>query len=235
MPERKQKLAMPVFSRLALLILVLLASCSSREERRSAVVPTRAVTKAKKFDLVDVRETIPGIAVDLRYASRKNVARRPLYPPHMPCLLRRSTAARLKKAQELLSAQGFGLRVWDAYRPPEVQRILHQHGGSTGMFLSPKTGWSRHCAGICVDATLVDSLGNEVRMPTYFDEDLDHARPQYQGGDPAVQRHLSILQTAMKQAGFTPLTTEWWHFDDAEFLNNPQPIVYGWELAIAIQ
>ena len=226
---------MPVFSRLSLLILVCLVSCSSREERRSAVVPTRAVEKAKKFDLVDVRQTVPGIAVDLRYASSKNVAGRSLYPSHMPCLLRQRTAARLKNAQELLAAQGFGLRIWDAYRPPEVQKILHQHGGSTGMFLSPKTGWSRHCAGICVDATLVDSRGSEVRMPTYFDEDLEHAQPRYQGGDPAVQRHLSILQTAMKQAGFRPLTTEWWHFDDEEFVNNPQPVIFAWELGIPIQ
>lgn len=226
---------MPVFSRFAVLIPIFVVSCSSPEERRSAVVLTRAVDKARKFDLMDVRQTIPGIAVDLRYASRTNVAHRPLYPAHMPCLLRRSTAQRLKKAQDLLAAQGFGLRIWDAYRPPEVQQILHQHGGSTGMFLSPKTGWSRHCAGICVDATMVDSRGSEVRMPTYFDEDLDHARPHYQGGDAEVKQNLGILQKAMKQAGFTPLTTEWWHFDDTEFLNKPQPIVYGWELGIAIQ
>ena len=86
-----------------------------------------------------------------------------------------------------------------------------------------------------VDATLVDRRGSEVRMPTYFDEDLEHAQPRYQGGDPAVQRHLSILQTAMKQAGFRPLTTEWWHFDDEEFVNNPQPVIFAWELGIAIQ
>ena len=226
---------MPVFSRLVVWIPILVVSCSSPEVRRSAVVPTRSVTKAKKFDFVDVREMIPDIAVDLRYASSRNVAGRSLYPGHMPCLLRRSTAKRLKKAQAILAAQGFGIRVWDAYRPPEVQRILHQHGGGTGMFLSPQKGWSRHCAGICVDVTMVDQAGVEARMPTYFDEDMPHADPHYDGGDAVVQRNLATLQKAMIQAGFTPLTTEWWHFDDAQYVNNPQPIVYGWQLGIAVQ
>lgn len=226
---------MPVLSRLAVLILVSLASCAGREERRSALVPSRCIEKARRHGLVDVRQAVPGIAVDLRYGSSRNVAHRRLYPPHMPCLLRRSTAEKLRAAQALLAAQGYGIRVWDAYRPPEVQRILLRHGGHTGMFLSLETGWSRHCAGICVDATMVDHRGREVVMPTYFDEDLERANPDYNGGDPEVRRNLGIFQKAMKQAGFVLLPTEWWHFDDDDFVNNPQPIIYGWELGIPVQ
>ncbi|MBL9130515.1 MAG: M15 family metallopeptidase, partial [Verrucomicrobiaceae bacterium] len=189
-------------------------SCSTQEERRSALVPSRSIDKAARFDLVDVRSAVPGIAVDLRYGTRQNVTKSRLYPSHMPCLLRRSTALKLKAAHDILSAQGFGIRVWDAYRPPEVQRMLHDHGHRTGMFLSPEIGWSRHCAGIAVDATMVNRWGQEVRMPSYFDEGLERASTSYKGSDPQVRRNLETFHKAMRQAGFVPLEAEWWHFDD---------------------
>ncbi len=216
------------------LIATLLCTSCATEVRRSALVPSRSIEMAKKFDLVDVRAEIPDVAIDLRYATPNNVAGHAIYPQRMPCLLRIETAEKLKKAQTVLRAQGYGLRIWDAYRPPEVQETLHKHGGSTGMFLSPKTGWSRHCGGIAIDLTLVDSHGREQRMPTYFDQDFAHASHHYVGNDPTIKKNLNILKTAMKQAGFTQLESEWWHFDDADFVSNPQPIIYGRELAIPV-
>lgn len=213
---------------------LILASCAAREERRSALIPSRSIELAKQFDFVDVRAFIPGIAIDLRYATAHNVARRPIYPPRMPCLLRIETAEKLKKAQALLHAQGYGLRIWDAYRPPEAQEALHQHGGSTGMFLSPKAGWSRHCGGIAVDLTLVDAQGREQRMPTYFDQDFKNAGHHYRGSDPVIKQNLERLKDAMKQAGFTQLESEWWHFDDEDYIFDPQPIVFGRELSIPV-
>ena len=88
----------PSFSHFAVLILILVTSCSPREMRRSALVPSQAVERARKYDLVDVRRVAPDVAVDLRYGSRQNVAGRALYPASMPCLLRRVTAEKLHKA-----------------------------------------------------------------------------------------------------------------------------------------
>lgn len=214
---------------------IALSGCAVPEERRSALVPSRSIELAQSFDLVDVRATIPDIAIDLRYATADNVVKRPIYPARMPCLLRVETVEKLKTAQALLRAQGYGLRVWDAYRPPEAQETLHRHAGSTGMFLSPEaSGWSRHCGGIAVDLTLVDAQGHEQRMPTYFDQDFANASRHYRGSDPLVKQNLQILQAAMKQAGFIQLESEWWHFDDKDFLYNPQPIIYGRQLAIPL-
>ena len=205
------------------------ASCSA-----GGSLSGRAVQKARKHDLVEVRKVIPSISIDLRYATADNVTKRRLYPVNMPCLLRRSTAAKLKKAQAILQAQGYGIRIWDAWRPPEVQIVLDDIGGHTGLFLSPDSGWSRHCGGISVDATMVDRDGVEVRMPTSFDEDLEHAKPDYTGDDPEVRRNLALFQKAMRQAGFTVLSTEWWHFDDTSYLHDAQPVVFGWELSIPL-
>jgi zinc D-Ala-D-Ala dipeptidase len=186
--ERKQKLRMPSFSSLLLPILLLTACSSAERDRR--------VEKAHRFDLVDVSAVIPGISIDLRYATAQNVTSRAHYPSHMPCLLRRATAEKLLQAQQALIPQGYALRIWDAYRPPEVQTRLYEHSGHSGLFISPKTGLSRHSAGVCIDVTLIDSHGHEVSMPTGFDEDIQHASPDYHGPDASVKQHLSILQHA---------------------------------------
>jgi D-alanyl-D-alanine dipeptidase len=212
-----------------------LAACASEGGTRSAFVPAHSIELAKHCGLIEVRRVIPDAVIDLRYATPDNVAKRPLYPARMPCLLRIETAEKLKTAQTLLRAQGYGLRIWDAYRPPEAQETLHSHAGSTGMFLSPEaTGWSRHCGGIAVDLTLVDAHGNVLRMPTGFDQDLANASRHYRGNDPVVKQNLQILQAAMQRAGFIQLESEWWHFDDKDYLHDPQQIVYARQLAIPL-
>ncbi|WP_395753556.1 M15 family metallopeptidase [Prosthecobacter sp.] len=217
---------------LSLALLQAGGSCAHQASGGTRLLSGDPVEAAKKYNLVDVRKAVPGISIDLRYATSQNITGQPIYPANMPCLLRAETAAKLKKAQELLRPQGYALRVWDAYRPPEAQETLHKHGSSTGMFLSPNTGWSRHCGGIAVDLTLIDLQGNEQRMPTGFDQDFAHASINYRGNDPQVAQSMRILQTAMKQAGFIQLETEWWHFDDADYLTDPQPVIYGWRLAL---
>jgi D-alanyl-D-alanine dipeptidase len=188
------------------LLVILLTSCATRGERRSALIPNHSIELARQFDFVDVRAFIPGIAIDLRYATPHNVARRPIFPPRMPCLLGIETA----------------------------QEALHRHGGNTGIFFSQKAGWSRHCGGVAVDLTLVDAQGREQRMPTYFDQDFKNAGHHYRGGDPVIKQNLERLKDAMKQSGFTQLESEWWHFDDEDYIFDPQPIVFGRELSIPV-
>lgn len=217
---------------LTCLLAILLCACASKPvERRSAEAPHSSIARAARYRLVDVRAEIPRIAIDLRYTTAKNVAGKPIYPPEMPCLLRNSTVQRLKRAQAELRSQGYGIRIWDAWRPPEAQVTL-QRSDADGMFLAPKNGWSRHCAGVSLDATLVDKHGVEQRMPTYFDEDLQRATTTYTGNDPVVQRNLFILHRAMRRAGLIPLPREWWHFDDIDFLYKPQPIIFGHEIGL---
>lgn len=208
---------------------------TARPASRTVSRSGSTLDRARSHDLVDVRAFIPGISIDLRYGTAENVTGKPLYNGRMPCLLRRETALKLKQAHETLRAQGYGIRVWDAYRPPEAQEKLHAAGAHTHMFLSPETmGWSRHCGGISVDVTLVDAGNHEQRMPTGFDAGLRNAAARYQGGDPEIARNLQLLQRAMLRAGFTQARAEWWHFDDGDFVNNPQPVIYGHELAIPV-
>lgn len=194
--------------------------------------PRRVIQLAAAHSLVDVSKAAPGISIDLRYATAENVARRPLYSPRMPCLLRSETAQKLRAAHESLRAEGYGIRVWDAYRPPEVQEALAAAGEATDLFVSPEIGWSRHCAGVAVDVTLVDAKGQPQAMPTAFDADSPQARADYRGPDPQIAQNVRRLHAAMRAAGFKPASGEWWHFDDEAFIHRPQPVLTSRQLGL---
>ena len=163
-------------------------------------------------DLVDVRTFDPTIVVELRYAGTRNIAGRALYPPKFPALVRPSVARKLAYAQGLLRTRGYGLKIWDAYRPPGAHEQLWQLSPDRRYVAEPKSGGSLHTHGVAVDATLVDLEGNEVAMPTDFDEFKPAATLYYAGPDGLVRRNLRFLQAALARAGFYGLRTEWWHF-----------------------
>ncbi|HYF35707.1 MAG TPA: M15 family metallopeptidase [Prosthecobacter sp.] len=227
---------MPRLRCLCLILAAFLTACAgTKETHNTAAMRERTLQRAMAQGLVDVAAVIPGIDIDLRYSTANNITRRPLYPSYMPCLLLASTAERLRHAQSLLNAQGYALRVWDAWRPPEVQDRLNDASGRTGLFLDPDVGWSRHCGGISVDATLIDLHGHEQRMPTAFDDKLGPSATDYTGGDPVVRRNLAILHTAMRTAGLIPLADEWWHFDNIDHIKSPVPIIRGPQIGVIVR
>jgi len=169
-------------------------------------------------DLVEIKSVAPSIVVELRYATPHNVTGRPLYPPGMHAMVLPSVAQQLAGAQKFLCQYGYGLKIWDAYRPKKAQVLLWQLAGKGDYIADPKNGFgSMHSWGISVDATLVDAWGHSVTMPTDFDEFTPAARMYYQGIDPLVRAHLRLLQVAMAGNNFYGLRTEWWHFTTADW------------------
>src|SRR5688572_18735675 len=65
--------------------------------------------------LVEVSRACPGVVVELRYATSRNITGKPIYPPGARALLRKSVAERLNRAQQIVQDRGFSLKVWDAY------------------------------------------------------------------------------------------------------------------------
>jgi zinc D-Ala-D-Ala dipeptidase len=162
---------------------------------------------------VDIKRVDPTILVELRYAGSNNSTHRPLYPPGMPAMVRFSVAQRLTFAQKYLKPRGYGLKIWDAYRPKAVQEKLWEAIKNNDYVADPREGiGSMHTRGAAVDVTLVTADGGEVTMPTEFDNFTPAAMLYYQGPDPAIRSNLKLLQKAMARAGFYGLRTEWWHF-----------------------
>lgn len=169
--------------------------------------------EAAEIPMVDIQIVDPTIIIDLRYASENNVTHRALYAAQMPALIRATVAERLVAAQKFLRAHGYGLKIWDGYRPRAAQQQLWELTRKNSFVADPngEVG-SLHTRGAAVDATLVDSAGRDVAMPTDFDDFTPAALVSYQGSNANVRANLLMLQRAMGRAGFYGLRTEWWHF-----------------------
>jgi len=164
-------------------------------------------------EFVDIKSVDHTIVVDLRYAGSNNVAHRPLYPPGTSAWVRASVAQRLAIVQDYLRKKGYGLKIWDAYRPQSAQEKLWQTTHNRSFVADPKEGrGSMHIRGVAVDATLVDAEGRDVPMPTDFDSFTAAALMEYRGSNSQVRANLKLLQKAMAHGGFYGMPTEWWHF-----------------------
>jgi zinc D-Ala-D-Ala dipeptidase len=169
-------------------------------------------------EFVDIKTVDPTIVIDLRYASANNFIHRPIYPLGMPALVRASVALRLIVAQKFLNDRGYGLKIWDAYRPQSAQQQLWESTRNNSYVADPhgRVG-SNHTRGVAVDATLVDRSGRDVPMPTDFDNFTPAAMLTYQGNNAMVRTNLNLLQKAMAHGNFYGLRTEWWHFCAADY------------------
>jgi len=162
--------------------------------------------------LVEISAVDPTILIDLRYATSRNVLGHPIYPPGARALVRQSVADRLKYAQTYLHMRGYGLKVWDAFRPFNAQGALWAFAKSARYVADPENGHALHTWGVAVDATLVDAGGHDVPMPSDLDSFSPNAALHYKGADATVRRDLDLLLHAMGAAGFKGMRSEWWHF-----------------------
>ncbi|ACF13903.1 peptidase M15D vanX D-ala-D-ala dipeptidase [Chloroherpeton thalassium ATCC 35110] len=176
----------------------------------SAPLPPEAV-------LVDVQKINPYIFVDMRYATKNNFTGEKIYSAAR-CLLRPKVAKRLSRVAKRLRHKGYGVKVWDAFRPKSAQEKLWNATPPKlrRYVANPKKG-SKHTRGVAVDVTLTDTLGRELQMPTPFDTFNIRARSNYENLPKKAIRNRTILHDAMKAEGFLSVSGEWWHFHDAEW------------------
>ena len=170
--------------------------------------------------LVDLQTFIPGIGIDIRYATTNNFMHRQLYPI-AKAFLRYPAALALRDVETELAAQGLGLKIFDAYRPYTITEQMWEPIKNADFVADPKQG-SRHNRGAAVDLTLIDlRSGEELPMPSNYDEFSDRARRNYTAGTPAELANRQKLEDVMKRHGFEPLPSEWWHFDYSGWKNFP--------------
>lgn len=165
----------------------------------------------REIPLIDIRQVHPRIRLDIRYATDDNFMKEKLYP-EARCLLRHEVAAALSRVQEALEKKSLGLKVFDGYRPLSVQKKMWARFPVEGYVADPAKG-SNHNRGAAVDLTLVDAAGNELPMPSAYDEFSERAHQDYMKASAAEIENRAMLRTAMEAEGFTGLSTEWWHFD----------------------
>jgi D-alanyl-D-alanine dipeptidase len=169
--------------------------------------------------MVEIHKLNSKIRLDIRYATTNNFTHHQLYV-QARCVLRASVAQQLAQVQIKLEQQGLGLKVYDCYRPLSVQKQMWAIVPDSRYVANPAVG-SRHNRGSAVDVTLVDRNGNELEMPSGFDDFSDRAHLDYMGASLRAQQNRQHLRTVMEQQGFVALSTEWWHFDAQDWQRFP--------------
>ncbi|MGE5578912.1 MAG: D-alanyl-D-alanine dipeptidase [Bacillota bacterium] len=169
--------------------------------------------------LVDVTALDDTFVIDLRYATADNFTGQAIYSK-AKCLLQRATAEKLLEAQKEFAGHGYRIKIWDAYRPLSAQKTLWEVVGDPAFVADPAKG-SIHNRGAAVDVTLVDQDGNEMPMPTGFDDFSEKAAIDYDGCTLEQARNRDFLAEVMVKHGFVRYRAEWWHFVDEDGAQYP--------------
>lgn len=174
---------------------------------------------------VNIADMNPDIMVSLMYARDDNFTGVVLYDDGITdAWIHPDAAKNLDKAQRELSIlrPGFHLLVKDAARPMGVQRRMYNavKGTSKANYVAnPAHGGGLHNYGVAVDLTIADADGKELDMGTPVDHlgveaNIDREPQLVKKGvmsEEARQNRL-LLRRVMKNAGFSTIRTEWWHF-----------------------
>ncbi|SNR39279.1 M15 family metallopeptidase [Hymenobacter mucosus] len=163
-------------------------------------------------ELVDLASYVPGLVLDIRYATSHNVLGKPMYSKPL-AYARRPVAEALAEVQQELQTRGLGLCVYDAYRPYSVTVRLFEHIQDEN-FAAPPSRGSHHNRGCSVDVGLVElATGCHLPMPTDFDELGPPAHARYSQLPGHIILNRCLLLASMCRHGFVNYPGEWWHFD----------------------
>jgi len=183
-------------------------------------VYTSAQTAAD--ELVNVKEIIPDIVLDLRYNTTNNFTSQKLYSTD-EALFALGAAKKLKLVQDSLKKitsyngknypNGLGIKIYDAYRPRAIQYLMFEIFPDPVYVADPSSG-SVHNRGGAIDLSIVDlSNGNELLMPTVFDWFGEEAGHNYNNLPAEAIANRSLLLNMMTNVGgFTKYDSEWWHY-----------------------
>jgi len=169
-------------------------------------------------DLVELVTLDPSLKLDVRYAGSNNFLRAPVYP-EARVFLQRPAAEAVVRANRALREQGYGLVLYDGYRPWYVTQLFWDATPpDKRAFVADPGKGSRHNRGCAVDLSLYDlRSGLEVSMPSGYDEFSERAHPDYAGGTPEQRAARDLLRRAMEAEGFTVNDDEWWHYDHRDW------------------
>ena len=205
---------------------VLLDSLNIEEPDYAAYVISDLENNIESAGLVNIQEVETSILVDLRYSTTNNFLETDLYGDLEKCYLQIDVAKKLQLAQLLLKSKypSYSLLVFDGVRPRAVQwkmwKNLDMSAREKTKYVSNPNNGSLHNFGAALDLTIADEQGEPIDMGTEFDFFGELAYPRLEDkmikegklSQEQLENRL-LLREVMIDAGFTPLTTEWWHFN----------------------
>ena len=193
------------------------------ELRKVALAAKPPVEKGEflKPDLVDLA-TLDGLKFDIRYATANNFLGAPFYSS-AKAYFQKPAAEALARVQASVKERGYGLLIYDSYRPWHVTKMFRDATPPKfHSFVADPLKGSRHNRGCAVDLGLYDlKTGKVIEVVSGYDEFSDRAFPDYMGGTSRQRWHRDLLRRAMEAEGFSVYEEEWWHFDYKDWKKYP--------------
>ena len=232
---------MRIVPALSLTLALTLSGCASTSAPPSSGAKVAARTSPAAdpdaADMVDVRELVPDLAQEIRYAGYDNFLGRPVAGYGAArCYLLRPVAQALQRVEIALRREGLRLKVFDCYRPARAVADFVVWAGDLGDqstkaayyprlaksallgdYISPTSGHSR---GATLDLSLMRcARANDpavactpLDMGTPFDYFDVSAHTDWPGATPAQRENRQRLLAAMAREGFANYPLEWWHY-----------------------
>jgi D-alanyl-D-alanine dipeptidase len=188
----------------------------------SSSVPPELTVAPRKPELVELVRLDSTIKLDIRYATPNNFVGRALYR-EARAFLQRPAAEALVRAHRALKKYGYGILVFDGYRPWHITKLFREavRPEHRRFVADPRKG-SVHNRGCAVDVSLFSLAdGKEVPMPSEFDAFDERAALAYTGGTSEQRDARALLHEAMRREGFRSVRHEWWHFDYKDWREYP--------------
>jgi D-alanyl-D-alanine dipeptidase len=162
--------------------------------------------------LVEIEKYIPGIVLDIRYATTNNFTHHRMYP-QARAFARLPVVMALMEVEADLKTRGLGLKIYDAYRPYTITEKFYEVTPDTNFVADPRKG-SKHNRGCAIDLSLINlKTGKELDMPTGFDSFSRKAGANYPDLSQQKITNRELLKSVMQSHGFKVIATEWWHYD----------------------
>ncbi|MEZ4837575.1 M15 family metallopeptidase [Flavobacterium sp.] len=148
---------------------------------------------------------------DMRYATENNFLNTKVYDCAQ-CFLRYKTIKKLIEANEKFKKKGYTIKIFDCYRPLDVQKKMWAIVSNPIYVADPQKG-SIHNRGGAVDITLVDKNNIELNMGTTFDYFGKEAAHTYENLPEEVLKNRKLLREIMESCSFKVFQSEWWHYN----------------------
>ncbi len=202
------KKLLALFLSLALIVMACPTACAVEAKEEEAWI------YLEEIHAVDLQSYLPNARFNLLFASDQNITGRALYEARP--ILEEKTAKKLLAAAEKFAEDGYGIVIYDAYRPMSAQWELWEIVRDAKYIADPNDWGSWHQRGRAVDISLYDlETGEELEMPTpmhTFDAKASRFGDCRKQWTEAAKENSDYMTRVMLSCGFETISTEWWHF-----------------------
>jgi D-alanyl-D-alanine dipeptidase len=161
--------------------------------------------------LVDLETLSTEFSYEIRYATPNNFIGETLYDCSK-CLLQPDVAEALLKANQYFCEKGYRIKIYDCYRPLDVQKKMWAKVPRATYVGNPYGNGSIHNRAAAVDITLETLDGCYVEMGSDYDYFGREAHIDNYNFSKEILANRKLLFEGMRKFGFNTIRTEWWHF-----------------------